>query len=86
MVSPTISQKAATVLQRLREPHFNLTKKPGLSELIDWVKYLEFKGIVPEQLDDLPFISALLKLRGDQDYAQKHFQVSNNEEHYATKR
>ena len=68
MVSPTISQKAATVLQRLREPHFNLTKKPGLSELIDWVKYLEFKGTAPEQLDDLPFISALLKqLRTNHD-------------------
>jgi MoxR-like ATPase len=67
-----LSQKAATVLQRLREPNFNLAKKPGLSELIDWVKYLEFKGIPPEQLDNLPFISALLKQRGDQDYARKH--------------
>jgi len=72
-----LSQKAATVLQRLRDPNFNLTKKPGLSELIDWVKYLEFKGMPPTQLDNLPFISALLKLRGDQEYARKHFQTSN---------
>ena len=71
-----LSQKAATVLQRLRAPNFNLIKNPGLSELIDWVKYLEFKGIPPEQLDDLPFINALLKQRGDQEYARKHFQVS----------
>ena len=71
-----LSQKAVEVLQRLRNPNLNLAKKPGLSELIDWVKYLEFKGMPPEQLDNLPFISALLKQRGDQEYAQKHFQTS----------
>ncbi|MCK5521618.1 MAG: MoxR family ATPase [Thiomargarita sp.] len=69
-----LSRKAATVIQRLRDPNLNLAKKPGLSELIDWVKYLEFKGMPPEQLDNLPFISALLKLRDDQEYARKHFQ------------
>lgn len=74
-----LSQKAVGVLQRLRDPHFNLAKKPGLSELIDWVKYLELQDMPPEQLDNLPFLNALLKQRGDQEYAHKHFQGIHND-------
>lgn len=74
-----LSRKAVTVIQQLRDPNFNLTKNPGLSELIDWLKYLEFKDTAPEQLDNLPFISALLKQRNDQEYAQKNFKEFNND-------
>ena len=56
--------EAIDVLLRLRE--LDLTKKPGLSELLDWVGYLQAIGTPVDEIADLPYVGALLKQRSDQ--------------------
>lgn len=68
-----LSKKAIEVLQRLRGID-HLSKKPGLSELIDWVSYLNMQNTPLDSLDRLPSLAALLKLHNDQKYARQHFQ------------
>ncbi|HEY3907493.1 MAG TPA: MoxR family ATPase [Streptosporangiaceae bacterium] len=61
---PELRSAAIDVLLRLRE--LDLAKKPGLSELLDWVGYLQLTGTDPTELAKLPYAGALLKQRGDQ--------------------
>ncbi len=61
---PALRASAIEVLLRLRE--LDLAKKPGLSELLDWVGYLQLAGADPDSLAKLPYAGALLKQRGDQ--------------------
>lgn len=61
---PELRGRAIDVLLRLRE--LDLAKRPGVSELLDWVRFLEAVQVPVEQLDQLPFIGALLKQRSDQ--------------------
>jgi MoxR-like ATPase len=56
--------EAIDVLLRLRE--LDLSKKPGLSELLDWVGYLQATGTTSGELAGLPHHGALLKQRGDE--------------------
>ncbi len=63
--------KTIEVLGRLEK--LDLRKKLGLSELIDWVKYLTDCQHVPEDLDSLPAIGALLKNQSDQQLAGREF-------------
>jgi MoxR-like ATPase len=56
--------EAIDVLLRLRG--LDLAKKPGLSELLDWVGYLQAVGSSPDELADLPFLGALIKQRADE--------------------
>jgi MoxR-like ATPase len=56
--------EAIEVLLRLRE--LDLSKKPGLSELLDWVGYLQAIGTPAGELARLPNHGALLKQRSDQ--------------------
>jgi len=56
--------EAIDVLLRLRD--LDLTKKPGLSELLDWVGYLQVIGTPPDEIANLPYLGALLKQRSDQ--------------------
>jgi len=72
----TLRPKAIDVVLRLRQ--MDLQKKPGLSELIDWVGYLEVVNISPEELDQLPYIGALLKQREDQQRAQAEMVTSTS--------
>lgn len=58
-----LSQKAIAVIQQLRS--LDLSKKPGLSELLDWVGYLEAVETPIAELDQLPHIGALLKQESD---------------------
>lgn len=58
-----LSAAAVEVLLELRE--LDLTKKPGLSELLDWVHYLEAVGATPDQLRSVPHPGALVKQYGD---------------------
>ena len=58
------SEKAIDVLLQLRK--YNLAKKPGLSELIDWVGYMRAVRTPLEELHRLPYIGVLLKQRSDQ--------------------
>ncbi len=54
-----LSKKAIEVLLKLRE--LDLSKKPGLSELLDWVGYLKAVETPIEELDKLPYVGALIK-------------------------
>ncbi|UBF28529.1 MoxR family ATPase [Kovacikia minuta CCNUW1] len=62
-----LSRKAIEVILELRQ--LDLSKKPGLSELLDWVGYLEAVKKPIEELDLLPSIGALLKQEGDRQRA-----------------
>lgn len=62
-----LSRKAIEVILELRQ--LDLSKKPGLSELLDWVGYLEAVQTPIEQLASLPSIGALLKQEGDRQRA-----------------
>jgi MoxR-like ATPase len=64
-----LSQKAIAVIRELRQ--LDLSKKPGLSELLDWVGYLEAVQTPVAQLDSLPNIGALLKQEGDRQRAME---------------
>ncbi|MBW4520909.1 MAG: MoxR family ATPase [Scytolyngbya sp. HA4215-MV1] len=67
MQNAELSQKAIEVILKLRQ--LDLSKKPGLSELLDWVGYLEAVQTPVENLDSLPSIGALLKQEGDRQRA-----------------
>ncbi|WP_328473073.1 MoxR family ATPase [Actinoplanes sp. NBC_00393] len=59
-----LSRNAVTELLRLRE--LDLAKKPGLSELLDWVGYLQATGTPAEQVAAMPAVGALVKQHSDQ--------------------
>ncbi len=64
-----LSKKAVELIRQLREK--DLSKKPGLTELIDWVSHEQAKGTKPEQLEELPNLEAVLKDRADQERARR---------------
>jgi MoxR-like ATPase len=68
-----LSAKAVELIARLREK--DLAKRPGLTELIDWVSHEQARGTTPAQLEKLPNLEAVLKDRGDQDRARKEVAV-----------
>ena len=61
----------------LRSSDLNLTKKPGLSELLDWVGYLEARNVSVAALDnkELPYPGALLKQQSDLQRAREKFDI-----------
>lgn len=71
-VDDQLGQKAIEVLLRLRQ-QVDLSKKPGVSELLDWVGYLAAVQMPLEELDTLPYIGALLKKQIDQQRAKEEF-------------
>ena len=58
ITSASVRRKAIEVVDELRKR--DLVKKPGLSELLDWVGYLQAAGIDPAQIPT-PSPQALLK-------------------------
>jgi MoxR-like ATPase len=58
-----LGNKAIEVILQLRK--LDLSKKPGLSELLDWIDYLEAVQTPLEELDRLPNIGALIKQEND---------------------
>ncbi|MBW4628667.1 MAG: MoxR family ATPase [Brasilonema octagenarum HA4186-MV1] len=66
-----LSEKAIEVLLQLRK--LDLSKRPGLSELLDWVGYLEAVKTPVKELDKLPYLGALLKLESDKKRAMEVF-------------
>jgi MoxR-like ATPase len=69
-----LGRRAIDVLLNLRKIK-DLTKNPGISELLDWVGYLSAVNTPVEELDKLPYIGALLKQAADQDRAKQERQV-----------
>lgn len=72
----SLNLKAIAVLLKLRG--YDLKKKPGLSELLDWVSYLSAQPTVPEQIDSQPFMGILLKHEDDQQRAIKLMKGKEN--------
>lgn len=61
----TLLEHALSTFYRIRELK-DIEKKPGTSELLDWIYALTLSGISPEQIEEkLPFAGVLLKK--DQD-------------------
>lgn len=75
VINRDLGRKAIDVLLRLRA--YDLGKRPGLSELIDWVRYTEAVNTPIEELDTLPYIGALLKTQLDQSVGRKEFGESD---------
>jgi len=65
-----LTQVACSALKRLRE--IGLDKKPGLSELVDWIGYAKYKKILPEKLAKLCYAEAIVKNRRDQQCIKQH--------------
>ena len=74
MSSRALSKKSAELIDELRKKDLN--KKPGLTELIDWVRYEEAREVTPEQLANLPDIEAVLKDRADIERVRKDLAVT----------
>jgi MoxR-like ATPase len=64
-----LSEKAIEVLLELRK--LDLSKRPGLSELLDWVGYLEAVKTPVKELEKLPYLGALLKQESDRQRAME---------------
>ena len=62
-----LSQKAIEIIIKLRD--LDLSKRPGLSELLDWAGYLEAVETPIEELDKLPHLGTLLKQESDRQRA-----------------
>ena len=63
-------EKAMELFYRLRRIP-DLQKKPGTSELLDWLQALEIGGIEPEELDFLPIPGMLIKKQEDMELLQR---------------
>jgi len=68
-----LSTKAINTLQRLRL--LGLDKKPGLSELIDWVGYLDVQRYPADSVNGLPFKEVLIKQRPDLQKVERDWKV-----------
>lgn len=66
-----LRSKAVQVLDRLRK--LDLRKKPGLSELIDWVGYMQAMNTSIDEIEQLPYSETLLKHHDDQLRAKQEF-------------
>ena len=66
-----LSDKAIEVLLELRQ--LDLSKRPGLSELLDWVGYLKAVKTPVKELEKLPYLGALLKQESDRQRATEAF-------------
>lgn len=69
IVNQKLSKKAIKILLELRK--LDLSKRPGLSELLDWVGYLQAVKTPLEELDQLPYLGALLKQEVDRKRAME---------------
>jgi len=74
ITNAALRKKAIEVVTKLRQRE--LLKKPGLSELLDWVGYLQASGVKPEELERLPAVQALIKSVSDMKPAQEAFAQS----------
>lgn len=63
---PKFNEKATDLVLALRDNELDLAKKPGLSELIDWVGYMQAVQTPLEELEKLPYLGVILKQRSDQ--------------------
>ncbi|APR86274.1 MoxR-like ATPase [Minicystis rosea] len=65
----TLGARAIEVLLQVRK--LDLTKRPGLSELLDWVGYLDAVKTPVDKLGELPHLGLLLKQQVDQQVARR---------------
>lgn len=69
IINKPLAARAVEVMEDLRKR--DLIKKPGLSELIDWVRFEQGRGTSPADLPKLRNMEVLLKERTDQDRVRK---------------
>ena len=61
-----IKNTMKTIKKKYHNDVKNIEKKPGTSELLDWVHALTLSGISPQQIEEkLPFAGILLKKDND---------------------
>ncbi|BCJ45821.1 hypothetical protein GCM10010168_57590 [Actinoplanes ianthinogenes] len=61
---PDLREAVVRVAQRLGEVDF--TRRPGLSELLDWAGFLKAMAVPADRVDQLPYLGALVKHLPDQ--------------------
>jgi MoxR-like ATPase len=69
-VEAPLSTKAIEIIEKLRD--LDLKKKPGLSELIDWVSFAQASNLSEKDLENLEYVGAVLKHNQDQVSAEKY--------------
>jgi MoxR-like ATPase len=60
---------AIDALGRIRE--LDISRKPGLGELIDWIRFMDLQGTAAGRVPELPYIGALVKNADDQRRARE---------------
>jgi MoxR-like ATPase len=69
VIDEKFSGKAIFTLERLNKA--GLSKKIGISELLDWVEYAQSKKTNLDELEKLPYLGALVKQQVDQERSIK---------------
>jgi MoxR-like ATPase len=64
-----LGTRAIGIVRRLRA--MDLSRGPGISELLDWAQVLQARDVSPDQVEGLPAIGALLKDPLDQQRARE---------------
>jgi len=64
-----LMKKSIDLIEQLRAKDLN--KKPGPTELIDWVRFEQSRKTTREAMEGLPSIEAILKDRADQERARR---------------
>jgi MoxR-like ATPase len=64
-----LAKKAVQLIEQLRAR--DLIKKPGLGELVEWVRYEQSQKTTPDDLAKMKNVEAVLKDRTDQDRLRK---------------
>lgn len=71
-VEDRLLEAAIAVFEEIRSLR-SIRKKPGTSELIDWVNALSLGGIPPEKVAEaFPYPGILLKKEEDMEAVKKH--------------
>jgi MoxR-like ATPase len=66
------AMRSATIDALLDVRNLDLTRRPGIGELIDWAGFLQVHTVPPAEVSDLPYIGALVKTAEDQRRVREH--------------
>jgi MoxR-like ATPase len=72
VTDPAIAGWAIDVVRRIRK--LDLTRKPGISELLDWARYVEVRKASRRSKKGLPAVGALVKHPQDRRQVEQLFQ------------
>ena len=66
------AMRSATIDFLLDVRNLDLTRKPGIGELIDWAGFLQVQSVPTAEVSDLRYVGALVKTAEDQRRVREH--------------